>query len=316
MQNNGFKFRHPRKRKECFDTKGKRVFVLEKYKKALKKWKDEDETHTNEKFAEMVGVDFRTVYRWENGSEVPWQKNIDRIEEVLGTSVSSYEVNIDNCLDDNCTENMPLFLEIINLQYGIKTSRIVSLIRTLSGIEISRSELLDLVDQEYDCNPECNKCKNRNICCESRMESTGQFRCTVCVNKECPTYKLEIKPVCCDGCENRSKCIKQDRMAYVLSNIISVLDRCRKTNEDVDTTVIAEGQYNLSWRDRYALVQLVNPMSKVNFIMREKKIEHESPAYRKLLNNYAKNKDEIQFLFAHFSEKRSLCDALLGELGV
>ena len=134
MQNIGFKFRHPRKRKECFDTKGKRVFVLEKYKKALKKWKDEDETYTNEKFAEMVGVDFGTVYRWENGSEVPWQKNIDRIEEVLGTSVSSYEVNIDNCLDDNCTENMSLFLEIINLQYGIKTSRIVSLIRTLSGI--------------------------------------------------------------------------------------------------------------------------------------------------------------------------------------
>ena len=105
-------------------------------------------------------------------------------------------------------------------------------------------------------------------------------------------------------------------MAYVLSNIISVLDRCRKTNEDVDTTVIAEGQYNLSWRDRYALVQLVNPMSKVNFIMREKKIEHESTAYRKLLNNYAKNKDEIQFLFTHFSEKRSLCDALFGELDV
>ena len=310
MQSNSFSFCHPRKRREGLGPNLKRVFVHKIFVEALKKWKDADKTHTNEKFAEMVGAeDVRTVYMWESGARIPWPKNIDRIEEVLGTPVSRYEANRDNWFDDNCFEN----LRVINQQYGIKTSRIVSLIRTLAGLRISRSELQDLINQEYECNSECSRCKNRNICCESRKESAGQFRCTVCANKECPTYKLEIKPVCCDACLNRDKCIKQARIAYILCNIISVIRRCRNTNDDRDTTVITEGRHNLSRRDRYALVQLLNPMSKIKFIVRGKKTEHESPIYRKLLDNYAKNKDEIQFLFAHFSEERSVYGALFGE---
>lgn len=211
---------------------------------------------TREAFAEKVGVEVMTVYRWLNKSSLPSRANQSRIMEVLGEGPFERFVKIYNWVDN--VRNLSFNINILKYSAKNKTGirAITAMIGTLGGIRVTTQELNEMMTRQYNCPPKY----------ESR----------------------------CSQCAHSAPCNKQRLVANIVSNL--ALMRLDWVYSELEEAIISPSPRFtiriLSWRDRYAIRQLLYPCSLIRCFIRLPR----TTLYYTALHNLVNNQSELMTL--------------------